>query len=98
MVIRWEYWRGCRLTSRLLGVGCDRGGCHGINVWIGLLLIIPFNLAIVIISGIRARDYVRRTNAKGSFLYVVFAIIAVIVTACFVLVGIYYLGSGTSNY
>lgn len=37
--------------------------------------IIPINIAIAIISGLRARDYVRNSGARGSILYVVIGVV-----------------------
>lgn len=49
---------------------------------IAACLILPVNLAIAVISGLRARDYVRNTGAQGSVLYVVIGIILGIVILC----------------
>jgi hypothetical protein len=51
-------------------------------------LFIPLNLVIAIVSGIKARDYVRNTGAQGNALYVVVGAIAGLIFACLVLFGI----------
>ena len=45
-------------------------------------LIIPFNLAIAIISGLRARDHVRNTGTHGSIAYVILGIVVGVVVIC----------------
>jgi hypothetical protein len=42
----------------------------------------PLNLVIVIVSGLRVRDYVQRTGAKGSVLYVVIAAVVGFLLLC----------------
>lgn len=44
--------------------------------------IVPFNLVIAIISGLRARDYMRNTGAPGSVLYVVIGVLAGAAAIC----------------
>ena len=44
--------------------------------------ILPFNLAVAVISGLRARDYVRNTGAHGSVIYVLIGIILGLVILC----------------
>lgn len=34
-------------------------------------LALPLNIVIAVVSGLRARDYVRQTGAKGSILYLI---------------------------
>jgi len=36
-------------------------------------LFLPLNIVIAVVSGLRVRDHVRQTNAKGSVLYVIIA-------------------------
>ena len=45
-------------------------------------LILPFNLAVAIVSGFKARDYVRNSGAKGSVLYVILALVIGTVVIC----------------
>jgi len=61
----------------------------GLTLGIALCFIIPLNLAIAIISGIRARDYVRQTGATGSVLYVVggFVVGAIVICGGIMLLG-----------
>ena len=49
---------------------------------IALCLIVPFNLAVAVISGLRARDHVRNTGAHGSIAYVVLGIVVGVVVIC----------------
>lgn len=49
---------------------------------IAACLILPVNLAIAVISGLKARDYVRNTGAHGSVVYVIIGIILGIVILC----------------
>jgi hypothetical protein len=49
---------------------------------IAACLIVPFNLAVAIISGLRARDHVRNTGANGSIVYVILAIVVGAVVIC----------------
>lgn len=49
---------------------------------IAACLIVPFNLAVAIISGLRARDHVRNTGANGSIAYVILAIVVGAVVIC----------------
>lgn len=43
---------------------------------------IPFNLALVVVSGFKARDHARNTAAQGSFVYVAFFLIVPVVVVC----------------
>jgi hypothetical protein len=45
-------------------------------------IVVPVNLAIIIISGFKARDYVRNTGASGNVAYVVVALIVPVVLVC----------------
>jgi hypothetical protein len=45
-------------------------------------VVVPVNLAIIVISGFKARDYVRNTGARGNFAYVVLALIVPFVLVC----------------
>ena len=45
-------------------------------------LIIPVNLAVVIISGFKARDYVRNVGVRGNFIYPLAALAIPIIFAC----------------
>jgi hypothetical protein len=47
-----------------------------------ICLIAPINLAVAIISGLRARDYVRNTRTRGSIVYVIIGIILGVVIIC----------------
>lgn len=49
---------------------------------IAACLIIPVNLGIAVISGLRARDYVRNTGANGSVAYVILGIILGVIIIC----------------
>ena len=49
---------------------------------IAACLIFPFNLAVAIISGLRARDYVRNSGAHGSIAYVIIGIVVGVVVIC----------------
>ncbi|MCZ7672064.1 MAG: hypothetical protein M5U34_35530 [Chloroflexi bacterium] len=49
---------------------------------IAACVILPINLAIVVISGLRARDYVRNSGAHGSIVYVILAIVLGLVILC----------------
>lgn len=42
---------------------------------IAACIIAPFNIVIVVVSGIKVRDYVRNTGATGSVLYLVIGIL-----------------------
>ncbi len=52
---------------------------------------LPLNLAVVVISGIKARDYVRRAGARGSVVYVLAGLVGGVIIACLV---IFLLASG----
>ena len=54
----------------------------GLTLGIALCIIIPLNLAMVIISGIRVRDYVRLSGASGSILYLVLGFVVGAVVIC----------------
>ena len=54
----------------------------GLTLGIALCIIIPINLAIIIISGIRARDYVRISGATGSIMYLILGFIVGVVVIC----------------
>ncbi len=43
---------------------------------------VPFNLAVAIVSGLRARDYMRNTGKRGSLLYVVLAVVVGAAVIC----------------
>lgn len=45
-------------------------------------LVVPVNLAIIVISGFKVRDYVRNTGAGGNIAYVVLALIVPVVLVC----------------
>jgi hypothetical protein len=45
-------------------------------------LVIPLNIAIVVISGIKARDYVRNTGAQGNAVYLILGVVGGIVLLC----------------
>ena len=45
-------------------------------------LVIPLNIVLVIVSGIKVRDYVRRTGAKGSVMYVIIATVLALLLMC----------------
>ncbi|HSM58461.1 MAG TPA: hypothetical protein VK879_20065 [Candidatus Sulfomarinibacteraceae bacterium] len=49
---------------------------------IAACLIIPVNIAIAAISGIKVRDYVRNTGAQGNVLYVIIAAVGGPLLAC----------------
>jgi len=49
---------------------------------IAACLILPFNLTVAVISGLKARDYVRNSGAKGSVANVVIGIVLGIVILC----------------
>ncbi|MDH5508484.1 MAG: hypothetical protein OEZ02_14780 [Anaerolineae bacterium] len=59
-------------------------------------IIIPINLAVAIISGIRARDYVRNSGARGSFVFVLIGIVVGVAAVCggFALLGAAINGGG----
>ena len=42
---------------------------------IAACIIVPLNIAVAVISGLRARDYVRNSGAKGSIVYLIIGII-----------------------
>jgi len=44
--------------------------------------ILPFNIAVAVISGLKARDYVRNTGAHGSILYVIVAVVLGAIVLC----------------
>ena len=52
------------------------------TVGIAFCLIIPVNLAILVISGFRVRDYVRRVGASGSILYLILGFIVGSIVIC----------------
>jgi|GEM_PF-1956554 len=45
-------------------------------------LALPLNIVIAIVSGLRARDYVRQTGAKGSVLYVIIGALVGVLLVC----------------
>lgn len=47
-------------------------------------LVIPLNLVLIIVSGIKVRDYVRQTGAKGSVMYVIIATVLALLLVCVV--------------
>jgi hypothetical protein len=49
---------------------------------IAACLIVPFNLAVAVISGLKARDHVRNTGARGSIAYVILGIVLGVVVIC----------------
>ena len=53
-----------------------------ITLGIASCLIVPINLAVAVISGLRARDYVRNSGAQGSILYVIIGIVLGIIVIC----------------
>lgn len=53
-----------------------------ITVGIAACIIIPVNLAVAVISGLRARDYVRNSGAQGSILYVIIGIFLGAIIIC----------------
>ena len=44
--------------------------------------ILPVNLSIAVVSGIKARDYVRNTGAHGSVMYVILGIVLGVIVLC----------------
>ena len=54
----------------------------GLTLGFALCIIIPINLVIIVVSGIRARDYVRNSGASGSILYLVLGFIVGAVVIC----------------
>lgn len=46
-----------------------------ITFGIAACVIIPLNIAIAVISGMRARDYVRNSGAKGSVVYLLIGLV-----------------------
>ena len=57
-------------------------GISAATVGIALCLIVPVNLAIAVISGLRVRDYVRNSGARGSVLYVIMGIVIGMIVIC----------------
>ncbi len=73
----------------------------GIITYCCLVLLPPAGLAGALVSGLRVRDYVRNTGARGSVLYLVIAVVIGLVLLCaavtiplFVLGGLAALGEG----
>lgn len=54
----------------------------GVTLGLGACLIIPFNLAIGVVSGLRVRDYVRNSGAKGSLIYLILGLVGGGVLIC----------------
>ena len=44
--------------------------------------ILPVNLSIAVVSGIKARDYVRNTGAHGSVMYVILGVVLGVLILC----------------
>lgn len=55
-----------------------------VSITLGLAacIIIPFNLVIAIISGLKARDYVRNSGSSGSVLNVVIGVVIGVAVLC----------------
>ncbi len=47
-------------------------------------LVIPLDIVLVVVSGIKVRDYVRKTSAKGSVMYVIIATVFALLLVCVV--------------
>ena len=45
-------------------------------------LFLPLNIVLIVVSGIKVRDYVRRTGASGSILYVIVALALALLLLC----------------
>jgi hypothetical protein len=62
----------------------------GISITLGFAacLTIPLNIVIAVVSGIKARDYVRNSGAQGNVLYVVIGAIGGLIIACVALAAI----------
>lgn len=54
----------------------------GVVTYCCLALLPPLNIVGAIVSGIRARDYVRNTGAKGSILHLILAAIIGVIFVC----------------
>ena len=52
------------------------------TIGFALCIIIPFNLVILVISTLRVRDYVRRSGASGSILYLILGFIVGSMVIC----------------
>lgn len=69
------------LIGYLVLIGIETAG---IFVTFGLAgcIVVPLNIAIVVVSGIKARDYVRNTGAQGNALYVVLGVAGGLLVLC----------------
>ncbi len=47
-------------------------------------LFFPLNIVLIVVSGIKVRDHVRRTGASGSILYVIVALVLALLLLCVV--------------
>ena len=47
----------------------------GATLGFALCIIIPFNLAVAVVSGLRVRDYVRNTGVTGSIVHLVVGLV-----------------------
>jgi hypothetical protein len=65
-------------------------------------VIVPLNIAIAAISGLRARDYVRNSGATGSIAYVIIGVIIGVTILCggtiVILGGLAAIGDAVSNF
>ena len=61
---------------------------------IAACIIVPLNLAVAVISGLKARDYVRNSGARGSLVNVIIGIVLGAVLMC---VGIFVLFGGLAS-
>ena len=62
------------LTALTIGLGAPAYCC--------LACMLPLNITVALVSGIRAKDYVRNTNAKGSVLYLILAAVVGSILIC----------------
>ena len=80
------YWAFLVLEVFVVGITAGFASC----------CFVPLNLTVVIISGFRVRDHVRRSGAQGSIMYVIVTAGIVILLACAVLTGLFLLGGLTA--
>ena len=95
MGMGWLY-AGNILTAVLIFIGFTillviEGVLSALTGGICACLAFPVNIAVAVVSGLRVQDYVRRTNARGSIVYVIIAGLIGFVVLCGLTVGLFFL-------
>lgn len=68
-----------------------------ITLGFSLCLSVPLHLVLIVVSGIKVRDYVHRTGAKGSVMYVIVATIIPFLLICVIIALLTLLGPLIGN-